>query len=150
VDPDEFASRGLKQAIAMLVDELRAGIDEGLDADRLHDIVGLWEANNLNENLTFDALVEAGTPTPCDDCLEDVTPCDDDGRPIENGWEWYMVTAEVWDAANRDGHAPQYLCIGCLENRVGRRLAPDDFASVPLNQPSWIATRRLLDRLGTS
>jgi hypothetical protein len=94
VDPDEFASRELKQALAMLVDELRAGIDEGLNADRLHDIVGLWEANNLNEDLTFDALVEAGMPTPCDDCLEDVTPYDDDGRPIEHGWEWCMVTAQ--------------------------------------------------------
>jgi hypothetical protein len=41
MNPDDLARRGLKQAVAMLVDELHAGIDEGLDPDRLHDIVGL-------------------------------------------------------------------------------------------------------------
>ena len=148
MNPDDLASRGLKQAVAMLVDELHAGIDEGLDPDRLHDIVGLWEANHLNEGLTFDALVEAGRPTPCDDCLDNVTPYDDDGRPVEHGWEWYMVRPDVWDAAHRSGHAPQFLCIGCLENRIGRRLTPEDFASVPLNQPNWIDSKRLLTRLG--
>jgi hypothetical protein len=134
----------------MLVDELHAGIDDGLDADTLHDIVGLWEANNLNEDLTFDALVNAGKPTPCDDCLNDVTPYEEDGRPVENGWEWYMVRTQVWEAAHRGGVAPRFLCIGCLETRIDRNLLPDDFASVPLNEPGWADTQRLLDRLGAT
>jgi hypothetical protein len=132
----------------MLVDEVHAAIDEGLDGDVLHDIVGLWEANNLNEELTFDALVEAGKPTPCDDCLDDVIPYDDHGRRVENGWEWYMVRPEIWEAAHCDGRPPQFLCIGCLETRINRRLLPDDFSSAPINEPSWIDSKRLLDRLG--
>lgn len=148
--PDELARRGLQQAVAMLVDELHAAIDEGLDADTLHNVVGLWEANNLNEDLTFNALVEAGKPTPCDNCLKDVTPYDNEGRPIENGWEWYMVRPEIWDAAHRDGHPPKILCIPCLEDRIDRKLVSGDFAQVPLNQPSWIDTERLLDRLGAT
>lgn len=150
MDSNELARRGLQQAIAMLVDDLHTAIDDGLGADALHDIVGLWEANNLNEELTFEALVEAGKPTPCDDCSGDVTPYADDGRPVENGWEWYMVRSEIWEEAYRNGSPPRFLCIGCLEARIGRRLLPGDFAPVPLNEPGWLDTKRLLGRLGAA
>lgn len=134
----------------MLVDELHAAIDAGQSADVLHDIVGLWEANNLNENMTFSAWVEAGKPTRCDDCQKDVMPYDGEGRPVENGWEWYMVRSEVWEAAARHGNLARFLCIGCLETRIGRSLVANDFAPLPLNEPGWAATKRLLDRLGAT
>src|SRR5262245_59749408 len=40
--------------------------------------------------------------------------------------EVYMVHDHLWEAA---GMAPDggFLCIGCLETRLGRRLAPADF-----------------------
>jgi hypothetical protein len=67
--------------------------------------------------------------------------------------EYYMVRAEVWNAA---GMERGYLCIGCLETRIGRQLHRRDFARVPLNDISvkptpryaWsYRSKRLLDRL---
>jgi hypothetical protein len=75
-------------------------------------------------------------------------PDDDDGRPIERSWEWYMVRSEVWEAARRDKTEPHFLCIGCLESRIGRQLVPDDFPNLDVNRPSWIQSERLIDRLG--
>ena len=40
-----------------------------------------------------------------------------------------------------------YLCIGCLEARLGRRLTPADFPEFPVNQPDRFTSARLLDRL---
>jgi hypothetical protein len=79
-----------------LCDRLHDAIEKELDAATLHDIVGLWEVNNVNDDLTFDHLVRIGTPKACDDCQADVTPRDECGRPVERGWEWYMVRPEVW------------------------------------------------------
>jgi hypothetical protein len=43
-----------------------------------------------------------------------------------------MVRDDVWTAAGiRDG----FLCVGCLERRLGRSLAPDDFPDLPINEP---------------
>lgn len=136
--------------VADLADRLHDAIDAGLDAETLHDILGLWEVNNLNEELTYEALVRWGAPTTCDDCGGDVTPYDDYGRPVEGGWEWYMVRSEVWEAAANQGGPPRILCIGCLEDRIGRRLMPSDFADLPINQPGWAASERLIDRLGAA
>jgi hypothetical protein len=45
----------------------------------------------------------------------------------------------------------EILCIGCLENRIGRTLCRTDFINVPINDPSRypnkIHSDRLLDRL---
>jgi hypothetical protein len=61
--------------------------------------------------------------------------------------EYYVVTDDVWLAANPDNHG--MLCIGCLENRLGRKLRPDDFTDCPLNacKSHRTASPRLLDRL---
>src|SRR5262249_7983783 len=50
--------------------------------------------------------------------------------------EFYMVEDEVCVAAGGpDGFIRgSYLCIGCLELRLGRRLVPDDFTDAPLNE----------------
>jgi hypothetical protein len=46
--------------------------------------------------------------------------------------EYYMVWPDVWaksGLASDDG----MLCIGCLEQRLGRRLAMHDFTAAPVN-----------------
>lgn len=49
--------------------------------------------------------------------------------------EYYMVRDEVWERAGMvDEHRRGYLCIGCLEQRIGRRLTPRDFADVLVNK----------------
>jgi hypothetical protein len=58
--------------------------------------------------------------------------------------EYYMVRDSIW---KRAGDVKGYLCIGCLEKRLGRRLTPRDFADVPCND--WIETKtpRLVSRM---
>lgn len=64
----------------------------------------------------------------CDDCGMQTAPC-----------EVYMVRDEVWAEA----HGRGYLCIGCLENRLGRELVPDDFPPLPVNDDEECDTVRL-------
>jgi hypothetical protein len=85
----------------------------------------------------------------CNDCRVDTTP-------HIGKWEFYMVTDDVWKAAGMpastlvagsefDGN---FLCIGCLELRIGRRLTALDFAACPLNNPKYqCKAPRLLNRL---
>lgn len=90
---------------------------------------------------------------PCRDCGQMTIWRD---RPGEN----YMVSDEVWAAAGMDAsHIPDddapdsehyYLCIGCLEARLGRELAAGDFTDVPLNRRTGTQTPRLRDRLQRS
>ena len=55
--------------------------------------------------------------------------------------ESYMVCNNVWNQA-WVGYAPQtrterrFLCVGCLEARIGRRLAAKDFRPVLVNDPN--------------
>jgi len=69
----------------------------------------------------------------CKDCGVDITPSTGKrGFRYKGRWEHYMVRDRVWKAAGmRDG----FLCIGCLENRIGRRLTARDFTSAPINDP---------------
>jgi hypothetical protein len=140
---EELAAFALRKEIASLADELHYSIDHGLDADGLHSIVGLWEANQ--SEMTFESLVKSGAGSACDGCGTDVTPYDEDGRPMDHSWEWYMVEPELWETAcTADGSSPRYLCIGCLEARIGRPLRPDDFSDLPVNDPyDFLATPRL-------
>ena len=63
--------------------------------------------------------------------------------------EFYMVKDEVWDAAvGPDSFInSSFLCIGCLELRLGRRLAANDFTDSLLNKKSGHESPRLRDRL---
>jgi hypothetical protein len=83
----------------------------------------------------------------CKDCGVDTAP---KGRECE--CEYYMVHDKVWSTAGmkKDGG---FLCIGCLENRLGRELTAADFTSAPVNNPhwwrhSWRHSERLENRLG--
>jgi hypothetical protein len=81
------------------------------------------------------------TQLPCSDCGADTTPV------TRHGCEYYMVTADVWESAKIEMQG--ILCIGCLENRLGRRLQPCDFSTAPVNDPDPIwDTPRLRDRKG--
>lgn len=60
--------------------------------------------------------------------------------------EYYMVYDEVWLQAVPDGDG--MMCIGCLENRLKRKLAPEDFTNCGLNQMKVITgSDRLRSRI---
>jgi hypothetical protein len=61
----------------------------------------------------------------CHDCRTDTVTRADLG-------EVYMVHNELWARAGMEPNGG-FLCIGCLERRLGRRLTPDDFTDCPLN-----------------
>lgn len=59
--------------------------------------------------------------------------------------EYYMVTDELW---KQHGVRHGMLCIGCLEQRMGRQLAKKDFATIRMNNPKRErVSERLADRL---
>lgn len=61
-----------------------------------------------------------------------------------------MCSRNLWLVTTHVGN-DGYLCIGCLETRIGRTLNADDFPKFPINDPSIMSARltskRLLDRL---
>jgi hypothetical protein len=64
--------------------------------------------------------------------------------------EYYMVKDELWEQAwPGSTGSSDLLCIGCLEERLGRKLTPADFADCGLNHKQRIFARsaRLRDRL---
>jgi hypothetical protein len=67
-------------------------------------------------------------------------------QTINNNSEVYMVKAKIWKAARMGGY-DGCLCIGCLEERIGRQLVSKDFMrNHPFNV--WPGSRRLLQRRG--
>jgi hypothetical protein len=66
--------------------------------------------------------------------------------------EYYMVHDELWQTVitNKDQADRKYLCINCLEKRLGRRLRASDFMDVPLNQRTKRMSALLLDRLNAA
>jgi hypothetical protein len=74
-----------------------------------------------------------------------VSACADCGVGTLRLGEWYMVNDDVWEQAwegrrkSWHGRVPgqEILCIGCLENRIGRTLVAGDFIpDVPANDPN--------------
>lgn len=59
--------------------------------------------------------------------------------------EYYMVHDDIWERYGMD----PFLCIGCLEERMGRKLTFYDFTHCLLNEldMGWRKSARLLDRL---
>jgi hypothetical protein len=55
-----------------------------------------------------------------------------------------MATSSVWASA---GNPEGFLCIHCLERRLGRALTARDFADLPVNWPHPWQTRLLATRL---
>jgi hypothetical protein len=85
---------------------------------------------------------------PCHDCGINTLPLAQPDRA-----EYYMVQHAIWDEFGPD---KGYMCIGCLETRMGRKLNSADFLDVPVNDLaisdteryawSW-RTPRLINRL---
>lgn len=61
--------------------------------------------------------------------------------------EMYIVHPHVWKAAGMEPDGG-YLCVGCLEKRIGRRLVPDDFDQDHEFNTILPGTKRLLERQG--
>ena len=70
--------------------------------------------------------------------------------------EWYMIRNELWGQVitNNDPTSQRFLCILCLEKRLGRKLHVSDFmdpAEAKINQPApKRMSERLLDRLNAA
>lgn len=73
--------------------------------------------------------------------------CADCGVDTAAIHEWFMVRDDVWHESGVQPDA--FLCLACLEVRLGRELCPDDFLDVPMNRPSWPHSPRLRERLPT-
>src|SRR4051812_46231525 len=75
----------------------------------------------------------------CHDCEMATTP-------TPEGGELYRARAEGWRGAKRwtpVGPRLRFLCVGCLEQRLGGRLPRGAFPAVPVNAPSPIDSPRL-------
>jgi hypothetical protein len=80
--------------------------------------------------------------------------CADCGIGTLTANEWYMVKDEIWMLAWIGRRKPwhdlpgqQILCIGCLEQRIGRTLTSCDFTDVPVNRLDLEHSERLQNRL---
>jgi hypothetical protein len=91
----------------------------------------------------------------CRDCGADTTPCTGKrGCRHAGRWEQFMVTAEVWAAAGMPARVARafnesdgdFLCVGCIERRLGRSLVPADFIDALINEPDPWDTPRLAAR----
>lgn len=76
--------------------------------------------------------------------------CVDCGINTYNINEYYMARKEIWQEANLH---KGMICIGCLENRLGRFLRKKDFSDCLLNEElasgKWKASNRLFNRITT-
>jgi hypothetical protein len=82
-------------------------------------------------------------PIPCADCGVDVVPLNPLGG---RDWHRYMVTDQVWADAGM-ASLGGWLCIPCLETRLGRPLTGADFKPLPLNDPGIDDDAPRLDEL---
>lgn len=73
--------------------------------------------------------------------------CLDCGKDTLELGEYYMVHNEVWLSVVKSTRAGM-LCIGCLEDRLGRQLTPKDFTEFPINAMPE-RSQRMQDRVGT-
>jgi hypothetical protein len=65
---------------------------------------------------------------PCADCDAVLAARPTGAFAFGPGWdnEWFLVKDSVWRASQRDGKC-RFLCVGCLEHRIGRKLTAGDF-----------------------
>jgi hypothetical protein len=79
------------------------------------------------------AMMTVALSSHCKDCGMDTTPCTGKrGRRHKERWEYYVVHDKLWARA---GMKKGFLCVRCLEKRIGRRLRPKDFTDVSINDP---------------
>lgn len=76
--------------------------------------------------------------------------CMDCGVHTQRAGEYYCLRNQPWYEATWTTAGEGMLCIGCVENRLGRGLTKDDFEpGIPINETSVFFPRseRFLDRL---
>jgi hypothetical protein len=75
--------------------------------------------------------------------------CNDCGVDVIAAGEWYMAHPKVWEGELGSGWTDN-LCIGCLEQRLGRRVTLFEDIGPASDRPSeWKhISDRLLDRFG--
>lgn len=61
--------------------------------------------------------------------------------------EYYMVQFDLWNSVMVHQNSGM-LCIGCLEDRIGRKLTPEDFIDAPINYGCFGMSERFKDRAG--
>jgi len=69
--------------------------------------------------------------------------------PVDTGkiHEHYFVNTDLWLSAV--GSKVGMLCVGCLEDRLGRSLVASDFTDATVNQPRYEPkSQRLMERMG--
>lgn len=85
---------------------------------------------------------------PCKDCGVDTgnMPTELAGRDRRIHYsEFYSIKNSLWKKA-KGGSDDYYLCVGCLERRIGRPLRGRDFTKFPVNYLKYWDTPRLIDR----
>jgi hypothetical protein len=78
----------------------------------------------------------------------DMMLCADCG--VETSNEFFMLNHDVWAlaVAGENQRGGLFLCVGCLERRLGRRLAPGDFLDCVLNnRTDFPRSQRLRERM---
>lgn len=111
--------------------------EDGEARDKAHDAA--WDLK-----LTKRALAHL-----CAEAVDDMGRLDCLWCGVDTVDEYYIVTREIWEQ-----YGPKKnegcLCIGCLEDRMDRRLVPGDFTDVPVNTDGGHRSERLRDRMGLS
>lgn len=71
--------------------------------------------------------------------------CDECSVNCAETYEDFMVQHELWLSVCKK---KEVLCVGCLEERLGRKLNKHDFLFVPINNYfAYVKSERLYDRL---
>jgi hypothetical protein len=83
----------------------------------------------------------------CHDC-EEVLAMRPTGFSFGSGWDhdWFMVKNSVWRKGQRKGKC-RFLCVMCLEQRLGRKLSAADFRTSAKVNFAARKSRRLRHRM---
>jgi hypothetical protein len=101
------------------------------EAPRENSAWFLWARSPLRQRMTV--------PRPlCADCGIDTLTIG----------EWYLVNNDVLEQESnrhKSWRRRKFLCIGCLEGRIGRALLPSDVTNAPINDPNMPMSDHLRD-----
>lgn len=77
-----------------------------------------------------------------------IYPCADCGVSTFDIGEYYMVQDDIWKHVWKGRRRRPFLCIGCLEARLGRMLVASDFMDARVNDLADLGiSTRMRDRM---
>ena len=128
--------------------DAQACLWEAQDEDATRPILDEYSAHTRRERRRAQRAEQVRRDAPCYDCGVDTMPPGD-------GAEYYMIKDEIWAAAGLPSvgslclgvYTGCYLCIGCLEHRISRRLTRADFRGEKINPREDLGWSRRSDRL---